>query len=138
MKQFYLVIFLITSIFLPSSFAIPVHPNMVKEEVTPTVNFKNETFTVKEFKLLTPKQFKQKTGKRLTLKDRVLLTFLKKSTDEDGKLKIHWGAFALGFFLSLIGLVITLFFKDKDAWKSALIGIGAIVLISLLAGVLSA
>ena len=40
------------------------------------------------------------------------------------------GAFLLGLFLGLIGLIIVLLaFDDKDAWKEALIGWGVALLL---------
>ena len=131
MKQLYLSLILISVIFLPASFAVNIESNLKKEE-KPSITFKQETFTVEEFKSLTPEKFKKKIGKKLSLKDRILLKFLKKKMDKNGKLEINWGAAVLGLFLGIIGLVITLFFKDKKAWKSALIGIGVGIVISLL------
>ena len=135
MKQIYFVLILVTVVFLPSSFAVHIETPVKKAEAT--VTFKKATFTVEEFKALTPKTFKEKTGKRLSFKDKMLLKFLKKKTNKEGRLEINWGAFALGFFLGLLGLIGSFFFKDKQAWKSALIGIGALIVLALLIGVVA-
>jgi hypothetical protein len=49
--------------------------------------------------------------------------------------KFHLGGFALGFLLGLLGVIITLFFKDANKQNrlySSLIGLGAVIILVLL------
>lgn len=87
--------------------------------------------SVEDFMKLTPKTYKRIIGKKMSLKERMHLavgkSYLKKAIKRDGtvntnKLRIfgkwqwHWGGFLLGFFLSLIGVIITLFINDDYKW----------------------
>ncbi len=90
--------------------------------------------TLEDFANLTPKKYKQITGKRLSLGDKVRLAiskrYARKLIDKDGtvsneslKKKFgffdrwswHWGGFALGFLL-ILGPLIALFFNDDYKW----------------------
>jgi len=105
--------------------------------------------TIDEFLDMNPKEFTEMTGERMTFKDRIVFTAVKKnmrkqmrkakknkeydfSTPQEVRKSFNWGAFFLGLFLALIGLIISFFFKDKNAWKSALIGLGVAVVIVLI------
>ena len=101
-----------------------------------------------EFMALTPKKYRHQTGQKLSLKERMVLKFAKKTIKHQLKKgeplppvvdlnvaeqNFNWGAFALGFFLGLIGiLIVALAFKDKKAWISALVGWGLAIGLILL------
>lgn len=117
-----------------------------KSIVQPEQKMLNTEFgkmSVQDFLLLTPKKIKELTGKRISLKNRIGLWYAQKqihkhaivlneNVADTGAFKINWGAFALGLLLGLIGIIITLFFKDKKAWVSALIGWGIFLAVFLL------
>ncbi|HTM91355.1 MAG TPA: hypothetical protein VL095_02980 [Flavisolibacter sp.] len=83
---------------------------------------------------LTPQAYKQLTGKKLKLGQKIDLGvskhFIKKMIRKDGTVDVqqmkkkgffsgwqwHWGGFALGFFFSLLGVIATLFFNDDYKW----------------------
>ena len=90
--------------------------------------------SVKDFMKLTPKEYKLITGQKMSLREKIGLTFgkrsLKKMINKDGTVNAskkkkggfwggfqwHWGGFALGFFLSILGPIVALFFKDEYKW----------------------
>ncbi len=95
--------------------------------------------TIDEFLELSPKEFRKMTGERMKFKDRIVFGMVKKNMRKQLKkaekneeyaftppqetaFSFHWGAFFLGLFLTLLGLIISFFFRDGNAWKSALIG----------------
>ncbi len=110
----------------------------VTESTKETVAFAGESYAKDELLALTAKEYEQRAGKKMKLKERVELVLLKHYVKK-GKnalpFEINWGAFALGLLLGLIGLIITLFFKDKNAWKSALLGIGVLFVILLIVAI---
>lgn len=86
------------------------------------------------FVKLTPRDYKNITGKNLNFFDKIKLKisqrYGKKFIQKDGtidavkiqkkfgffdKWQWHWGGFALGFFL-ILGPIIALFFKDEYKW----------------------
>lgn len=90
--------------------------------------------SVEDYLELTPKKYKVITGKKIKLKERISLSFgkklFKKAINKDctvnmekmkrggfwGGFQWHWGGFALGFFLNLVGVIITLFINDDYKW----------------------
>lgn len=118
-------------LFIMPLFGTPVNalPKVKSDKI---ITFKGQAFSPEEFKNLTPKEFKKKTGKKLSFKDRMILNILKKRTTSEGGFKMNWGAFTLGLLLGIIGIAITLFFKEKEAWKSALVGLAALIIILLI------
>ena len=93
---------------------------------------------------LSAKQYATLSGTSLKLKEKVSFKIvqheMKKSIRKDGTVnqeqlkktmesgfQWHWGGFVLGFFLSFIGVIIALFFKDENKMNriyTALIGMG--------------
>lgn len=106
---------------------------------------------------LTPKNYKLIVGKKMSLKERISLIVgkkhLKKVINRDGtidtkkmgflgKWEWHWGGFFLGVFLSLLGIIITLFINDDYKWdrfwsavKGAAIAIAIVSIILAVSGV---
>ena len=90
--------------------------------------------TPEEYLKLSPQAFKELTGKKMGITQRIDFAlskhFLKRMIRKDGSLDAskmrgrglwgkwqwHWGGFALGFFLSLLGPIIALFFNDDYKW----------------------
>src|SRR5687767_9776111 len=87
------------------------------------------------------REFKEYTGKKLSFKDRIVFGLVKNqlkrglkngdiqmdSSASDAAAAVegsfNFGAFILGFLLGLLGfLIVILAFKDKGAWKWALVG----------------
>lgn len=93
--------------------------------------------SVEDFMKLTRATYKEIAGKKMRLKERVGLALgkksLKKIISKDGTVNMekmekmkerglfgswqwHWGGFALGFFLSILGPIVALFFNDDYKW----------------------
>lgn len=102
--------------------------------------------SIQEFVRLSMTELEQKTGKSLSFKEKMgfkltqwkLKRWLKAhplgfanigEREDTGEFKFNIGAFLLGLFLGLIGLIITFFFEDKKAWISGLIGFGILLAI---------
>ena len=89
--------------------------------------------TIGEFLDMSNKDLQRISGKKLRLKDKIALRFIKheiktsikkgeEPDPEKANCKFNIGGFALGFLLGLIGFLISLAFKDKCVRKSALQG----------------
>ncbi len=95
-----------------------------------------DNLTTLQFLKLTPKDLHSRTGKRVTLKERIVLKLVQKRAKKsltqgmrfnlaeakataDGNFNL--GGFLLGFFFSLIGVLIAILF-GRNAVRSALIG----------------
>lgn len=87
--------------------------------------------SIENFMKLTPKTYQIIVGKKMKLNERISLIvgkrYLKRAINKDGtvntkkmgffgKWEWHWGGFFLGFFLSLLGVIITLFINDDYKW----------------------
>jgi hypothetical protein len=107
-----------------------------------------------DFVTLTPKKFREITGKRLSLINKLSLKFsqraIKKDINSDGTIdnskllkysdgegfRLHGGGFVLGLLLGVIGFLITLLFNDDNRKRrmiSSLIGWGVWIIIFLIA-----
>lgn len=97
------------------------------------------------------RDFAELTGTKLKLRDRLAISLAKKQVRKEMRKgtmtagdsvadvaqqaakDINVGAFFLGLFLGLLGLIIVLIaFEDKEAWKSALLGWGIWILLLIL------
>lgn len=94
----------------------------------------DKMISVEDFLHLTPASYRDFTGQRMNLGQRLDLRIskhsLKKLIHKDGTVHLekmkrrgffggwqwHWGGFALGFFLSLLGPIVALFFNDDYKW----------------------
>ena len=102
--------------------------------------------TVGDITDMNAREFGEYTGQKLTFKEKLGYNLVKsklKRQVKKGTLSenasfdmaaaagsFNIGAFLLGLFLGLIGLIIVLLaFDDKDAWKEALIGWGVALLL---------
>ena len=108
--------------------------------------------SVSEFLKFKPSDYKKLTGKRLTLKESIVLKIvqkrIKKSLKKDGTIdtltfnkdkrpfKWHWGGFFLSLLLPFVGLLIAgLIKKDDKKWdriNSAAIGTAIISLVIII------
>lgn len=107
--------------------------------------------TVGDVLTMKASEYVQLTNQKLSLKERLIFGLIKgevKRGLRKGTLTLNdpiaevaaaaegsfnFGAFALGFLLGIIGLAIVLLaFKDKEAWRSALYGWAAAIVIILL------
>ena len=135
-----------------STFAIgTANPKAKLPPNTTTVNGwildSQENMPLEQFLNFTPKKFKEERGKKLSLKDKLALKFIQKNlshtvkngtnlpvsfdlAQEARKFKI--GGFLLGFFLGILGLLISLFFKDKDTRRSVLYGFGVQLILGII------
>jgi len=118
---------------LHASSNLTFKPPMRNEAIIPLPGTK-KLITVDEFLKLTPRAFKELTGKKMNVIQRIDFSlskhFLKRMIHKDGSLnkeqlnrrglfgnwQWHWGGFALGFFLSFLGPIIALFFNDDYKW----------------------
>ena len=108
-------------------------------------------FFTKQILELTPKKYKQITGQRMKIGQRISLFFVKHkvrhqiktgepvnfqaANEEINSLKFHWGGFLLGLLLSIVGLLITYLIGDRRKIKSAWYGFalsGVILLLLIL------
>ncbi|HEY5966980.1 MAG TPA: hypothetical protein VIU35_03330 [Chitinophagaceae bacterium] len=106
---------------------------LASEVMMPLFN-SGKFISVEDFMKLTPKSYKLITGKKMSFKEKIGLSFgkksLRKAINKDGTIdkskmkkggfwggfKWHWGGFALGFFLSILGPIVALFFNDEYKW----------------------
>ena len=106
--------------------------------------------SVGDFVGMNAKEYGQFTGQKLSLKEKIAFGFIKgqvKRSLRDGSISMYdpastaipasgtfnWGAFALGFLLGLIGvLIVAIAFKDKSALKYSLYGLAAWLVILVL------
>lgn len=107
-----------------------------------------QSMAAEDFLNLTPKEIKQRTGEKLSLKEKLALRYVQSQIKRDIKKgispadatfnlddearKFNIGGFLLGLFLGLIGWLISLLFKNKNVRRSALLGWGVAVVIYLI------
>ena len=149
MKQLKMLIALVAMLHTTMAFAIIATPLSVAQQNSATHSELTMLITdygkmtVQDFLALNADKVRTLTGKKMSLKDKLGLWWVQKQINkhqkeftqgdvDTGAFKINWGAFVLGLLLGLIGLIITLFFKDKKAWVSALIGWGIFLAFFLL------
>jgi len=107
-------------------------PNL-KEVMIPLMGT-GKTISVEDFLNLTPASYRNITGKKMSLGQKLDLGItkhsLRKMIRKDGTVDVekmkrrgffggwqwHWGGFALGLFLSLLGPIVALFFNDDYKW----------------------
>lgn len=113
--------------------------------------------SIEEFMKLTPESYKEITGKKMKFKEKIGLNFgkrsLKKIINKDGTVDVrkmekmkkrglfgswqwHWGGFALGLFLSLLGPIVALFFNDEYKWDRFWTALRTAILVLLLVAVI--
>ncbi len=138
MKRTALIIFFSLCIYVAfgafgASKIFPSNDPKVNKMMIPLVGT-NQFISLEEYYRLTPKSYRQLTGEKMSFKERVLLAdgkkMLKKTVSKDGNVKIqefkkggffgnwswHWGGFALGLFLSVLGPIVALFYNDDYKW----------------------
>jgi len=104
-----------------------------KDVMIPLMNT-GKYISVEDFLALTPTSYREITGEKLNLAKKIDLGinkhFLKKMMRKDGSVNVekmrrrgffgswqwHWGGFALGLFLSVLGPIVALFFNDDYKW----------------------
>ena len=107
-----------------------------------------QSMTVEDFLNITPKKIKERTGEKLSLKERLALRYVQSQIKRDIKKgispadtafnlddearKFNIGGFLLGLLLGLIGVLISLLFKNRNVRRSALLGFGISILIYLI------
>lgn len=109
----------------------------------------NQELTVEEFTQMKLKDFKNHTGEKMTFKEKLAFRVVKKKLKRElrrgnipadaaapsraSDLDINIGALLLGFVFGLLGfLVVLIFFEDRDAWISALVGMAAWLVLVLI------
>jgi len=142
-----LVVSLHASVFIAENPTIPTADKVM----VPLFN-SGKTIPLSDFMKLTPSEYKTMTGTKLSFKEKVSLKLFQRHfknainkdgsvnleklhQDEDDMNSFHFGWFALGFFLGLIGLIIALVISDdkrQGRIKWTAIGLGAAVVLSLL------
>ena len=114
----------------------------------------NQFISLEDYLKLTPKSYRQLTGKKMNFKERVQLAvgkkMLKKLVQDKGtvnsekmkkkglfgKWQWHWGGFALGFFLSILGPIVALFFNDDYKWDRFWTALHSAVYVWLILGII--
>jgi hypothetical protein len=139
--------------------AVSLHASSVFVSENPTANKvmvplfnSGKTIPLSDFMKLTPSEYKTMTGTKLSFKEKISLKLFQRHfknainndgsvnlekfhQDEDDMSSFHFGWFALGFFLGLIGLIIALVISDdkrQGRIKWTAIGLGAAIVLSLL------
>lgn len=127
-------------------------PTTLTTDTEPTVTGwflkEGQCMAVKDFLMLTPRKIKERTGEKLSLKERLALRYvqfqikrdMKKGVSpadgtfnlDDEDRKFHIGGFLLGLLVPLIGYPISLLFKNRNVRRSALIGFGVQIVILLI------
>ena len=147
MKKLLFATFLVAFI-LPVSYAI--NPETVKKdplasEIMLTLFGSDKKVSLEEFLKMTPKHYKEITGKKMKFKDKISMKLaqrqLKKCMNSDGTVNMeklnkvdtsgfNIGGFALGLFLSIIGVLIAYLISKgeqpnlvKWAWIGAAVGL---------------
>ena len=112
------------------------------EQISITIPGTGETINLAEYVKLKASDLKGLTGKKLTLKERIVFRInqkrIKKTIRKDGTVdmiayekaakepfKWHWGGFFIGLLVPILGMVIAAFIKDdqrKNRTTSACIG----------------
>jgi len=108
-------------------------PIMPKDVQVPLMGTR-QLITLEEFLRLNPQTYRELTGKKMTVRQRIDLSVskhvAKKMIRKDGSVDVermkkiglfggwhwHWGGFLLGFCLSFIGPIVALFFNDEYKW----------------------
>jgi hypothetical protein len=144
----FVVLALLISVTRAGMITAPVISEPVKTETVSPADALSK-MDAKTFLLLTPAKYKEITGKKMTLKEKIGLKLaqrhVKKQLKKGKEVNVaeamraegnfNWGAAALGFFLGLIGvLIVYLAFKnDKEtARKSAWIGLAVWIAVWLI------
>ena len=127
-------------------------PAIKASEVLVPIGKDGQLISLQELSVISTKDMQKLTGEKMSLSEKISFKAaqrqLRNSIHRDGTLDknvgvpgkgIHWGGLALGFFLSLIGVLIAYLIKVGDrrsrirwAWIGALIGFivfGAILII---------
>lgn len=153
-----LFVFVMAGFVLPGTYAILPAKHVTKSPTAAELQIplygSDKKISIADFLKLTPKGYKELTGKKLTIKDRLGLTLtkrqIKKCVDKDGTVNIeklkkvdttgfNIGGFALGLFLSIIGVLIAYLISKgeqpdlvKWAWYGAAVGLILYLLILIL------
>ena len=121
-----------------SSAFVPVAMPAAKPKTEHKISAQEIT-AMKEFVTLSPKQYGELRGKKLSLVEKVEFKIVQKKLkkqlsyyDGDGSEGFNFGGFALGFFLGLIGALLSFISKDRNFRKWAWIGFGSWVVLLLI------
>jgi hypothetical protein len=143
MKHFLRIPFFLLAVILLTS-AIPPIKN---DKAVPSAS--KDDMTLREVLELSPKQYSEITGEKLSFKDKLAFSFMKKelrknkSLDLDKKVDLkaavsnssggfNIGGFIVGFLLGLIGVgLVYIFSDDSAARRSSWKGFGAWVILIL-------
>lgn len=132
-----------------SSFAT-IEPSSLPLKSENTAASPLENFTVQDFLALTPKKYKELTGQKLSLTQKISLKIAQKkmkraiknneSIDVNAAMAdgfdtsdFNIGGFVLGLLLSVIGVLIAYLIGDTNVIKWAWVGFGVFFVIFLLA-----
>lgn len=141
---FAMMIFNLTTSALTIPSAEPVPPKSENTVVTPFTGM-----TVQDFLALTPKKYKELTGEKLSITQKISLKLAQKKIRKAAKNNesidsitmanavdtsdFNIGGFVLGLLLSVIGVLIAYLIGDTSVIKWAWIGFGIFLVIFLLA-----
>lgn len=149
LSRFSMLAFAMMIIALPSfAFVVPTStPEAVKKESTSVSALSG--MNVQEFLALTPKKYRELTGEKLSLTQKISLKIaqkkIKKAIRNNEKIDsttmanavdtsdFNIGGFILGLLLSVIGVLIAYLIGDSSVIKWAWIGFGIALVIYLLA-----
>ncbi len=157
MKKIFLA--LLSLVFLTSTFATVnvSRPNPKASEIFLPLGVDGSKISLLELSRLKVKEVEQISGKKLSFSDRLAFKIAQKKLRDNispdgtfdtkrlekafkqqqkgGETGFHFGGFALGFFLGLIGLIISFFINDdykRNRVKWAWIGFGIQLILGLI------
>jgi hypothetical protein len=135
-------------------FSLPlgaIDKQMIADGVLVNMDAMAPQVTVADIMSMNAKEFSARTGQKMSLKQKIGYGLMKgqlKRAVKKGELSLNdsataavaasdgsfnVGAFFLGFLFGLLGvLIVAIAFEDKKAWISALIGLGAFLVLYIL------
>lgn len=129
---------------------LPAHQPTRADIMQPTIDLEN--LTAEEFLQLSPKGIREATGKKLSLREKIVLRQVQYQVDRQLKRgetvqldemykvadrKFNLGGFLLGLFLGPLGVLIAILF-GRDAIRSSLYGLLVLVILGLITAAASA
>ncbi|MBO9571081.1 MAG: hypothetical protein J7497_02570 [Chitinophagaceae bacterium] len=143
-----LLLLIVFSLFTASSFALVLPSSKPAEATASSPSDVLAKMKVEDFLALTPKKYKELTGEKLSLTQKMSLKYaqkqMRKALKENQKIDqsiqanavstsdFNAGGFILGLLLSIIGVLIAYLINDSTVIKWAWIGFGISAIIYLL------